>query len=128
MGCANAVGRVPECREAHECARAASTHPACNIKECERRRKIQLAFNKEHRITPQTIKKAIRKGIEELAEEEAQDVVLSAIGQSEEEYAVLDTISKLEREMELAARNLQFEKAALIRDKIKEINSDLQIK
>jgi len=98
------------------------------IKECERRRKIQLAFNKEHRITPQTIKKAIRKGIEELAEEEAQDVVLSAIGQSEEEYAVLDTISKLEREMELAARNLQFEKAALIRDKIKEINSDLQIK
>ncbi len=97
------------------------------ISECDRRRTIQLAFNKEHNITPQTIKKAIREGIEELAEEEAQEVILSAVGQSEEEYTFSNVISKLEREMELAARNLQFERAASIRDKIKEIKGGLQL-
>ena len=89
--------------------------------ECARRRKIQLAFNKEHNITPRTIQKAITEGIEALAEEEAQEVVLSTVGQSEEEYAFANIVSKLEKEMETAARNLQFEKAAVIRDKIKEI-------
>ena len=97
------------------------------ISECDRRRTIQLAFNEEHNITPQTIKKAIREGIEELAEEEAQEVILSAVGQSEEEYTFSNVISKLEREMELAARNLQFERAASIRDKIKEIKGGLQL-
>ena len=96
------------------------------ISECERRRKIQIAFNKDHNITPQTIKKSIREGIEELAQE-AQEVVLSMVGQSEEEYTFSNVISRLEREMELAARNLQFERAALIRDKIKEIKSSLKI-
>ena len=91
------------------------------IAECERRRKIQLEFNKTHNITPRTIQKAIRQGIEELSAEEAQDLVLDVAGQNPEEYAVASYISELEREMDLAARNLQFERAAVIRDKIKEI-------
>ena len=91
------------------------------IAECERRRKIQQEFNKKHNITPQTIQKAIRQGIEELSEAEAQDLVLEVVGQSLEEYAVSSYVSELERAMELAARNLQFEKAAAIRDKIKEM-------
>ena len=95
--------------------------------ECERRREIQLAFNKKHNITPRTIQKAITEGIEVLAEEEAQAVVLSTVGQSEEEYAFANIVSKLEREMETAARNLQFEKAAVIRDKIKEIKEGSRI-
>ncbi|MBN1869674.1 MAG: UvrB/UvrC motif-containing protein, partial [Candidatus Omnitrophica bacterium] len=93
------------------------------IRECERRRKIQIAFNKEHNITPQTIEKAIRDGIEEQDEEKIQDVVLSTVGQSEEEYTFSNVVTRLEREMELAARNLQFERAAMIRDKIKEIKN-----
>ena len=97
------------------------------ISECDRRRQIQLAFNEEHNITPQTIKKAIRDGIEELDEEEAEKVVWLAVGQSEEEYTFSNVIAKLEREMELAARNLQFERAASIRDKIKEIKSGLKL-
>ncbi|MCK5260045.1 MAG: excinuclease ABC subunit UvrB [Candidatus Omnitrophica bacterium] len=97
------------------------------ISECDRRRTIQLAFNEEHNITPQTVKKAIREGIEESAAEEAQETVYSAVGQSEEEYTFSNVISKLEREMELAARNLQFERAASIRDKIKEIKGGLQL-
>ena len=106
-------------------ADSASAAMKATISECERRRKIQMAFNKEHNISPQTVKKAIREGIEELAGEEAQEVVLSTVGQSEEEYTFSNVISRLEREMELAARNLQFERAASIRDKIKEIKNSL---
>jgi len=97
------------------------------IDECERRRKFQLTFNKKHNITPQTIKKAIKDGIEELVKEEAMQVVLSTVGQNEEEYMFSNTIAKLEREMESAARNLMFEKAAVIRDKIKEIKNSVKL-
>lgn len=97
------------------------------MEECARRRKVQLAFNAEYQIAPQTITKAIRDGIEGPAEEEARDIVLSVVGQNEEEYAVSNMILKLEREMELAARNLQFEKAALIRDKLKEIKKEFML-
>jgi excinuclease ABC subunit B len=91
------------------------------IDECERRRKIQLAFNKEHGITPQTIQKAIADGIEELTEEEAQEVVREAAGLGKEDYVLSGYITELEQDMERAARNLQFEKAAAIRDRIAEI-------
>ncbi len=94
------------------------------IGECERRRKIQLEFNQEHHITPRSIEKAIRKGIEDLAEEQAEEVLMQAVGLSQEEYAMASMVGELEREMELAARNLQFEKAALIRDKIKELKRE----
>ncbi len=93
------------------------------IHECDRRRRVQTAFNKKHKITPQTIRKAIHQGIEEFAEEQGQEVVMGVAGQNKEEYTLSNYISQLEREMELAARNLQFEKAALIRDKIKEIQN-----
>ena len=89
--------------------------------ECERRRRIQTEFNTKHGITPTTIKRAIKLGIEEFAQ--AQDVVMEAAGQSEEEYAMATYLSELERQMELAARNLEFEKAAKIRDKIKEFQN-----
>lgn len=97
------------------------------IDECERRRKIQMAFNAKHHITPRTIQKEIHKGIEELAQEEAQELVIGAVGQSAEEHAFFSFIAQLEREMELAARNLQFEKAALIRDKIKELQGNEKV-
>ena len=48
-------------------------------------------------------------------------MIWSATGQDEEEFALLSTISALENRMELAARNLEFEKAAKIRDKIMEL-------
>src|SRR5476651_142575 len=88
------------------------------IDECERRRKIQTEFNTKHGITPTTILKAINLGIEEFAE--AESVVMEASGQSEEEFAMATYLSDLEQQMESAARNLEFEKAARIRDKIKE--------
>jgi len=94
------------------------------ISECDRRRKIQLAFNQRHNITPKTIRKAIRDGIEELAMEQGDEVVLKAVGQDQEAFAMSQYIFELEREMEASARNLQFEKAAKIRDRIRELKGN----
>jgi excinuclease ABC subunit B len=94
------------------------------ISECERRRKIQIEFNKQHNITPTTIQKAINQGIEEWAEE-AEELMLDAVGQDQEQYAMNNFLAQLERQMETAARNLEFEKAAKIRDKIQEIKDNL---
>lgn len=88
------------------------------IKETNRRRKIQKDYNKKHGITPQGIKKAIEEGLRELIpKEEKPKLDLKKI--PKEEYAPL--IKELESQMELAAANLQFEQAALLRDQIEEI-------
>ena len=89
------------------------------ITESQRRRKIQLEFNQKNKITPRSITKAIKDGIEDLAE--VEEFVQNLTGLSRDEYETNKYISELEYEMELAARNLQFEQAALIRDKIKEL-------
>jgi len=94
------------------------------INESDRRRKIQMEFNSKNKISPRSIQKAIRQGIEEL--EEAQVFVQDLTGQARDEYEMNKYVSELEYEMELAARNLQFEKAAEIRDKIKEIKGALR--
>lgn len=86
------------------------------ISECERRRMIQIAFNKKYGITPATIKRAIQDDIAQLAE--AEEIAMSVTGQDDEQYAFSGMIAELERQMETAARNLEFEKAAKIRDKI----------
>jgi excinuclease ABC subunit B len=91
------------------------------IAESNRRRKIQVEFNQENKITPRSIQKAIREGIEDL--EEAEKYVAELTGQERDEYELNKYIAQLQYEMELASRNLQFEKAAAIRDKIKEIKN-----
>ncbi|HRZ40458.1 MAG TPA: helicase-related protein, partial [Candidatus Omnitrophota bacterium] len=96
------------------------------IFECERRRAIQLEFNKKHGITPRTIEKAFQQGIEELQDEEdPEEILRGAVEQDEEGYEFSKYISELEREMELAARNLDFERAAALRDRIKELKGVL---
>jgi len=87
------------------------------IDEVERRRARQLAFNRQHGITPETIRKAIRRGIEqELA---AHRVVRGAVGQSSQEPMTRqELVASLEREMLEAAERLEFEKAATLRDRL----------
>lgn len=89
------------------------------ISESNRRRKIQLEFNARHKITPRSIQKAIRQGIEIF--QEAEELSRDLVDLPKEEYELRSYISELEYEMELASRNLQFEEAARIRDKIKEL-------
>jgi excinuclease ABC subunit B len=89
------------------------------ILESNRRRVIQLEFNAKNKITPRSIQKAIKEGIEDLAE--AEEFVVALTGEERDRYELNKYVSELEYEMELAARNLQFEKAAVLRDKIKEL-------
>lgn len=96
------------------------------ISESQRRREIQLEFNKKHKITPRSIQKAIKEGIADL--EEAEEFVQDLTGERKEEYELHKYITELEYEMELAARNLQFEKAAELRDEIKKLRFDFLTK
>ena len=93
------------------------------IEETSRRRELQLAYNAEHGITPETIKKAIKRGIEE--EIAAQHVIADAAGLSETQYVTQEFLNALEAEMLAAAQNLEFERAAQLRDRIVELKKQL---
>ena len=86
------------------------------IKETNRRRAIQEKYNKEHSIIPQTIKKDIRDTISAIKLED-----ISVEYKLEKTDDIKDVISKLTDEMLGFAANMEFEKAAEIRDKIKEL-------
>ncbi len=90
------------------------------INESSRRRKIQLEFNKKNNISARSIQKAIKGGIEDLLE--AEEFVANLTGEERDGYELRKYTAELVYEMELAARNLQFEKAAVLRDRIKELN------
>lgn len=95
------------------------------IDETYRRRKIQETFNREQGITPQGIKKAIKditERIKIVAEERAK---YEAIPVPPDEIARL--IKNLESQMKKAAKNLEFEKAALLRDRIVELRKDEEL-
>jgi excinuclease ABC subunit B len=94
------------------------------IDETNRRRALQMAYNKEHRITPETIKKAIRRGIEE--EAEARKIVQQVSGQeSEVQYVTQEFIKELEAEMLKAAQDLEFERAGNLRDRILQLQKQI---
>ncbi|MFV0444692.1 MAG: excinuclease ABC subunit UvrB [Planctomycetaceae bacterium] len=87
------------------------------IDETNRRREVQLKYNAEHGITPETIKKAIRRGLEE--EIQARSIERTASGvQDEAEFVTQEYLAELEAEMLAAAEALEFERAANLRDKI----------
>ncbi|OIO38071.1 MAG: excinuclease ABC subunit B [Candidatus Omnitrophica bacterium CG1_02_49_10] len=89
------------------------------VDECQRRRDKQIEFNKRHNIKPRTIIKAISDGIELYQEAERYSVSLT--GQRQDAFDMHAVISELQREMESAARKMQFEKAAVLRDQIKHL-------
>ena len=76
---------------------------------------------RRNKITPRSIKKAIADSISQLAE--ADEFVSGLTGETSDQYQLHKYIDELEYEMELCARNLQFEKAAVLRDKIKEMKN-----
>lgn len=92
------------------------------IKETERRREIQTNYNKEHNIVPKTIKKEVRKVIEAV---ELEEVKPSKFNKKEKVLDKNKLIKEYEKEMKEAAKNLQFERAAELRDIIKELKKDV---
>ena len=91
------------------------------IDETTRRRKIQEDFNTAHNITPTTIQKAIRHGID--SELKARRIAREAVSRTDDQFDLFETIRLLEAEMIEAANALEFEKAAEIRDKLKELKT-----
>jgi excinuclease ABC subunit B len=95
------------------------------IDETSRRREAQMAYNKEHGITPRTVVRAIDDSLAVVLEADYADLTAEAEGMPE--FATqqeLDTyIAKLETEMREAAKQFEFEKAAKLRDTIKELRT-----
>ncbi|MCA9267695.1 MAG: excinuclease ABC subunit UvrB, partial [Planctomycetales bacterium] len=94
------------------------------IDETNRRRAIQERYNQEHGITPETIRKNIRSGIE--SEAAAHREANAAVGRTDDaEYITEEYISELEAEMLEAAEALEFERAAAIRDRITQLRESV---
>lgn len=87
------------------------------IEETERRRSIQMAYNKEHGIVPKTIKKEIRK----VLEISSKETVEKKTGKKLTKAQKAELIANLTEQMKEAAKMLEFEHAAYLRDKIKEL-------
>jgi excinuclease ABC subunit B len=87
--------------------------------ETNRRRELQLKYNAEHGITPETVKSVISLGIED--EIAAHKFVQEAAGQTSEDYVTQEFLEELHGEMLAAAANLEFERAAQLRDRIAEL-------
>ena len=92
------------------------------ISETNRRRELQIEYNKAHGITPTTIKKDIRETIKA-----SYEVEKDAVDYIKEHETLEQAIDRLTDEMIAAAQNLEFEKAAELRDKIKELETNLAI-
>ena len=92
------------------------------IDETRRRRALQEAYNVAHGITPETIRKEIRAGIE--SESASRTVAFQAVGQGEEnEQRTAELMEQLEADMMQAAAELDFERAASIRDRIDDLRT-----
>ena len=92
------------------------------IAETERRRQIQKAYNREHDITPQGIKKAIKDITERVRVVAEKQAPYTGAPVSKEDITRL--IYDLEKQMKTAAKNLEFERAALLRDRIIELRRE----
>jgi len=98
------------------------------IRETERRRNAQLDYNSKHDITPATIEKAVKDLIDRASAEEEEEegrLEVDTTFMSQEEATQI--IEELEQEMREAAENLEFEKAAAIRDQIAELKEALSV-
>jgi excinuclease ABC subunit B len=87
------------------------------------RRTKQLAYNKEHNITPRSVSRAVEESLS--SHRHAQGQAHAMLNDSTGNFDITETIRELEEEMLGAANNLEFEKAALLRDQIRELKRSL---
>jgi excinuclease ABC subunit B len=121
------MGRASRHADGHVIMYADSTTKSMRVAmdETYRRRRIQEKYNKEHGITPRGIKKAIRDITERVKVVAEARTPYTATPISKDE--VIRIIKDLESQMKKAARNLEFEKAALLRDRIIELRKDEEL-
>ncbi len=94
------------------------------IDETERRRAIQQAYNEKHGITPETIQKSIRAGIETEAAKRRKTAA-AAKSESDGVYITIEYVDALEQEMLAAAETLEFERAASLRDRVLQLKENI---
>ncbi|HVK13935.1 MAG TPA: excinuclease ABC subunit UvrB [Gemmataceae bacterium] len=92
------------------------------IGETNRRREVQLKYNAEHGITPRTVVSAIKSVIEE--EIAAHQLAQEAAGQTKEDYVTAEYLEELQAEMLKAAQELDFERAAELRDQLSKLKGE----
>ncbi|MDU1412160.1 MAG: excinuclease ABC subunit UvrB [Clostridium sp.] len=98
------------------------------IEETNRRRKIQMKYNDDHGIVPRTIIKDIREVLEiSTVAEESKGYATDELGTEFDQKAAKKQIAKLEKEMKEAAKDLQFERAATLRDEIADLKSKFNV-
>ena len=90
----------------------------------EARRHKQLAYNEEHGITPRSIEKSLRDRL--VIRDESEEVERNVVRESGVEYDVHRAINELEREMLEAAEALEFERAAVLRDELRELQKSVE--
>lgn len=95
------------------------------LKETERRRAIQVAFNDKHGITPQTVRKKVHDVIEATKVAEQKSEYLTESAQSMTKKDKLKLLERLEAEMKEAAKNMHFERAAELRDALLELKAEM---
>ena len=122
------IGRAARNAEGRVIMYADTISPAMRtaLDETERRRSIQQKYNEEHGITPETIKKAVRNVIEITTK--VEDTLETFQGKSVLELTkreLTDYAKMLEKEMKAAAKDLQFERAAVLRDRLLEVRAKL---
>ncbi len=122
------VGRASRNVDGRVIMYADSVSPAmrATIDETSRRRKIQEAYNREHGITPETVRKAVRDVIEVTTKVEAGLADFEGKSLLELTKAELaDYAARLDKEMRAAAKALEFERAAVLRDRLLEVRSKI---
>ena len=87
----------------------------------DHRRRRQLAYNEQHGITPQSVRRAVQESLH--ATLGGEKVNRGVLGESGEDLDVVEVIGQLQVEMNEAAARLEFEKAALLRDQIGELKA-----
>ncbi|MEP0345366.1 UvrB/UvrC motif-containing protein, partial [Rhodopirellula bahusiensis] len=94
------------------------------IDETERRRVIQMEYNAKHGIVPKTVRKSIRKGIDTEAASHKEST-RKAQDSGEAIYITIEYVDKLEQEMLSAAEDLEFERAARLRDRVLQLKEHI---
>src|SRR5258705_7705462 len=88
------------------------------------RREKQLAYNEEHKITPRSVSRAVEESLS--AHKETSNKAYAFLNESGVDIDLNETIREIEQEMLAAANNLEFEKAALLRDQVRELKRALE--
>src|SRR5260221_5359181 len=87
----------------------------------EYRRAKQIAYNEKHGITPRSVQRAVQESLHTILR--AREVEESVVREGGGDFSLTETLRELEQEMVIAAANLEYEKAALLRDQIAELKA-----